>query len=102
MKKPWFRWLSFLGFFGYWTVLCRGMAKKDPRYPDKSSIMGKVFVLWLLFMLAGLLLTALYYLISAKNPQLGDLALLGEWIILYFLGVFITDQLYIWMQKNMR
>ena len=78
------------------------MAQKDPRYPDKSSIMGKVFVLWVLFMLVGLLLTALYYFINAKNPQLGDFALLGEWILLYFLGVFITDRLYIWMQKNMR
>lgn len=103
MKKPWYIWLSILGFMGLFVsvIIKIGFVIKPFDFNKWVSFCGKFFALFLGAFMAPVALSLLIYgMVSNANALIGEIFLFAAWIVVYFCGVFVTYRLHKWKQKN--
>ncbi len=103
MKKPWYIWLSLLGFVGlFHSIIFKIFFVIKPFDFNKwVGFCGKFFALFLGAFMAPVALSLLIYdMVSNANVFLGEIFLFVVWFVAYFCGVFITYRLQKWKQEN--
>ncbi|MDY3281118.1 hypothetical protein [Dysosmobacter sp.] len=106
MKKPWFVWLSLMGFMGLYIFLVFkqfiGFFQKRPF--DMSlwvEFCGRsIGLLFLLIMVPSLVIVTLISAIFSERTLGWNISLCALWLYIYLIGVFLTLQLYRWARKN--
>lgn len=101
-KRPWYAWLSLVGFLWLYSTLSAKQMGHKPFDLDRwMRFCGRSVVLFfLLFMLPAMGMTWLCEHFVGRNQPGWDLSLCGMWAVLYLLGVFLTVQLWHWAGKN--
>lgn len=101
MKKPWFIWLSIFSFMllFMWCSLTILRKKIKGLWGDLAE---KILLLWFgLVMIPCGLMSIILYMLTQLLPSA---AIIWNFFILFYIyaiGVYITNNLYLWYQKNL-
>lgn len=98
MKKPWYIWLSIIGFmFVFISAVINALNKKD--FSIWLRLVGKVFLLFLGYLIMLCISLIILGFISSVNIVVGNIFNVFVILLAYFGGVVITYKLYIYKQK---
>ncbi len=102
MKKPWFIWFSLFSFMllFMWCNFTIFFRKKGKGL--WGDLAGKFLLLWFgLVMIPCGLMSVLLYMLTQLLPSAALIWNLFIIIYIYAIGVYITNNLYSWYQKNL-
>lgn len=96
MRKPWYIWLSLLGFMYLYLLIILRTLRGSLRH-EKGTLDRWIWAVGVLFGLMICLMLPTWLLSIALHQTMFEGLIL---VYFYFAGVFVTYQLYKWKKKH--